>query len=209
MPSPASKSADVAGSELSDEQLVVLALNGQADAYRQLVERFQRPVYSLILRLVRHPQTAEDLAQESFVRAFQRLDSFKPEATFSSWLFKVAHNRTIDFLRRKQHVHIPLEAEDSEGGSTWEFLQAPDYQSPDRQSSAKELGQAMEQALAGLKDNYRQALLLRFQAGLSYQEIADALETSMANVKVLLHRARKQFQQALEEVGFGDSEPPS
>ena len=191
---------------LTDEELVGEAVRGTAEAYRILVERFQRPVLSLIRRLVRDPELAEDLAQESFVRAFQNLSSFQPERSFSSWLFKIAHNRSIDHLRLKKYRHVPLEAGEPDGDATWEVLEAPEHLSPERRATSRRLGQAMDQALAGLKPSYREALLLRFQAGLSYQEVADSLGISLANVKVLLHRARKQLMQELEAQGFNPDE---
>lgn len=186
----------------TDEELAAEALAGSATAYRQLVERFQRPVLALIRRMVRDPDLAEDLAQESFVRAFQNLSSFKPERSFSSWLFKIAHNRTIDHLRLKKHQHVPLEAGDADGDQTWEVLEAPDHLSPERRVVSRRVGLAMDQALGRLKPTYREALLLRFHAGLSYQDVADSLGISLANVKVLLHRARKQLMKELEDRGF-------
>lgn len=193
---------------LTDEQLVEAALEGSADAYRRLVERFQRPVAALIRRMVRDPQLVEDLAQESFVRAFQKLSTFEPERSFSSWLFKIAHNRTIDHLRLKTYHHVDLEAGDADGENTWEVLEAPAVYSPERRAAAHELGQAMDLAVGRLRPNYRQAILLRFQAGLSYQDVADQLGVSLANVKVLLHRARKQLAQELEAAGFAPEDAP-
>ena len=186
----------------TDDQLVQAALKGSADAYRCLVERYQRPVLSVIARMVRDPGLAEDLTQESFVRAFQRLASFEQGRSFSSWLFKIAHNRTIDHLRRKQRPTVPLEATNASGEESWEVLEAPDHQSPQRLAESSELGLAIDRALAGLRPNYRQILMLRFQAGLSYQEIAEAMEVSLASVKVLLHRARKQLAAELTASGL-------
>ena len=94
----------------TDAELVASALRGAQDAYRELVKRFERPVYSLVLRMVQDPATAEDLAQEVFVKAFRRLDSYDRQWKFSSWLFKIAHNTTIDHLRRGVPETVPLEA---------------------------------------------------------------------------------------------------
>jgi RNA polymerase sigma factor (sigma-70 family) len=100
----------------TDAELVASAVRGSQDAFRELVRRFERPVYSLVLRMVQDPATAEDLAQEVFVKAFRALGSYDPRWKFSSWLFKIAHNTTIDHLRRGGPETVPLEAgEDEEG----------------------------------------------------------------------------------------------
>ncbi len=186
----------------TDDQLVQAALQGSADAYRFLVERYQRPVLSVVARMVRDPGLAEDLTQEAFARAFQSLRSFDPDRSFSSWLFKIAHNRAIDHLRRKRRPMVPLEASDASGQDSWEVIEAPEHQSPLRQAESAELSEVIDRALTELRPNYRQVLILRFQAGLSYQEIADTMEISMASVKVLLHRARKQLATVLTAEGL-------
>src|SRR5947208_2903287 len=103
---------------LTDTELVARALKGHQEAFREIVVRFERPVYSLIARMVQDPAAAEDLAQEVFVKAFRRLDTYDTERKFSSWLFKIAHNTTIDHLRRHTLETVPLAAEkdDDRGG---------------------------------------------------------------------------------------------
>ncbi|MEM6793700.1 MAG: sigma-70 family RNA polymerase sigma factor [Acidobacteriota bacterium] len=184
----------------SDEDLAALAQRGSAEAFRLLVVRYQRPVLALIGRLVREPALAEDLAQEAFVRAHERLDSFDTSRRFSSWLFKIAHNRTVDHLRRKRPETVDLEARGADGG-TFEVLAAPPGEGPLRRAESAQLGALMEQAIAALRPNYREVLLLRFQAGLSYSEIAETLGITLATVKVQLHRARKRLIVELEARG--------
>src|ERR1700712_306572 len=101
----------------TDAELVTSALRGSQDAFRELVTRFERPVYSLVLRMIQDAGTAEDLAQEVFVKAFRRLDTYDPQWKFSSWLFKIAHNTTIDHLRRGVPDTVPLESEGEDRGS--------------------------------------------------------------------------------------------
>ena len=185
-----------------DEELVARTLAGQTDAFSQLVERYQRPVLSLIYRMVHDPVLAEDLAQEAFVRAYQRLDRYQPGRKFSSWLFKVAHNRTIDHLRRKKPLEVDLEATSEDGQSSWEVLEADeDSASPQRHMEMRETARSISAALADLRDNYREVLVLRFEHELSYQEIADITGASLSSVKVQLHRARKALARELEERG--------
>src|SRR5690242_13795473 len=98
----------------TDAELVAEALGGAQEAFREIVVRFERPVYSLIVRMVQDPGTAEDLAQEVFIKAFRRLDTYDPVRKLSSWLFKIAHNTTIDHLRRHAPETVPLEADRDE-----------------------------------------------------------------------------------------------
>ena len=99
---------------LDDAQLVSRALAGSQDAHREIVLRYQRPIYSLILRMVRESGEAEDLAQEVFLKAFTALGTFDRRRKFSSWLFKIAHNTAIDQLRRRRLETVPLETPDKE-----------------------------------------------------------------------------------------------
>src|SRR5204862_2477905 len=96
-------------SEVSDQQVVVYAQQGREDAYRELIARYERPVFSLVFRMVRDKETAEDLAQETFIKVLNNIDRYLPEFKFSSWLFKIANNITIDFLRRRQIDTISIE----------------------------------------------------------------------------------------------------
>lgn len=190
----------------SDTELVALALRGSADAHRLLVERWQRPILGLLVRMVRDPSLAEDLAQEVFVRAFRKLSTYDPERPFKSWLFKIAHNRAIDHLRLKKPELVDLEASSTDGESSWEVLEAPETESPDRRMESAEMGRELESALAGLRPNYREILLLRFGGELAYHEIADTLGITMASVKVQLHRARKALAAELARRGLDPTE---
>ncbi|MGH9362698.1 MAG: RNA polymerase sigma factor, partial [Thermoanaerobaculia bacterium] len=93
-----------------DAQLVASAVAGSERAYYDLVRRYERPVYALLLRMVREPAPAEDLAQEVFVKAYRALARYDPARKFSSWLFKIAHNTALDHLRRQELETVPLEA---------------------------------------------------------------------------------------------------
>jgi RNA polymerase sigma-70 factor (ECF subfamily) len=167
------------------------------------VRRYERPVLSLIVRMVRDPVTAEDLAQETFVKAFRNLRRYDPRRRLASWLFKIAHNTTLDHLRRKRLDTVPLEAGDETGGEAWEVLEAPATEAPERRAESAELLAALEQGIARLKPNYREILLLRFREGLAYQEIAEVTGLPMGTVKIQLHRARKRLARELERLGHG------
>ena len=188
---------------IDDAELVERALAGSDDAYREIVRLYERPVLSLIVRMVHDPVLAEDLAQETFVKAFRNLRRYDPRRRMASWLFKIAHHTTLDNLRRKALDTVPLEMSDGSGEESWEVLEAPASLLPDRRAESAELLAALEQAIARLRPNYREILLLRFREGLAYQEIADVTGLPMGTVKIQLHRARKQLAGELERLGHG------
>lgn len=186
---------------LDDDTLIELTLKGSADAFRRLVERYQRPVLSLVGRMVEDRSAAEDLTQEVFLRAYRHLAEFELGRKFSSWLFRIAHNRTIDYLRRQRLVGWQsLEAEGSDEES-YEVFPTDDVASPQRLAESSELRELFRASLAALRPNYREVLLLRFEQDLQYQEIADILGVALGTVKILLHRARKALANELARRG--------
>ena len=186
----------------TDAELVASALRGSQDAYRELVKRFERPVYSLILRMVRDSASAEDLAQEVFVKAFRRLDSYDPQWKFSSWLFKIAHNATIDHLRRGTPETVPLEAEEDDRGSLAAVLADETVEDPLAATERRDLGRSLERAISLLRPEYRQAVLMFYAHGASYQEICEVTGLPLGTVKTNLHRARKELAEAMTALGW-------
>jgi RNA polymerase sigma-70 factor (ECF subfamily) len=186
-----------------DAELVARTLAGSQDAFRRLVERYQRPVLSVIARMVGDPALAEDLAQEVFVKAYRKLRTFDRQRKLSSWLFKIAHNATLDHLRRFAPETVSLEATAADGESSWEFLAADEVDGPERRAESSELMARLEAALGRLSPGYREILLLRFGQGLAYHEIAEVTGMAMGTVKVQLHRARKRLaaEMAADETG--------
>jgi RNA polymerase sigma-70 factor (ECF subfamily) len=192
----------------NDAMLVREVLAGSQDAAYELVKRFERPVFALILRMVRDPGLSEDLAQEAFVKAFRALDSFHLDRKFSSWMFKIAHNTAIDHLRRSSPHEVPLETE-GEGLDPLETLPAPEVEGPERQAERRDLREAFEACLSRLRPDYRQVMVLRFHQGLSYEEISEICELPMGTVKTHLHRARKQLSEDLGALGWGPESRPA
>ena len=188
---------------VQDAELVRGAVAGSPTAFRDLVLRYQRPVYSLVLRMVREPALAEDLAQEVFVKAHRALASFDPQRKFSSWLFKIAHNATIDHLRRREVTTVPLETPGKEGVDLLARLPAVGAETPAAAVERRDLGRAIQRAVADLRPEYREVFLLRFQEGLAYDEIAEVMGLPLGTVKTHLHRARKALAGWLEAAGWG------
>lgn len=182
------------------------ALGGSEEAFRRLVERFQRPVFTLVVRMVGDPAAAEDLAQETFLKAFRRLATYDPERKFSSWLFKIAHNTTLDHLRRRGPESVPLERtdDDPEGGGGLAAVLADDsLRSPEAAAQRGDLAAALGAAVGALRPEYREIVLLRYQEGMAYQDIAEVSGLPLGTVKTHLHRARKELMAALGAAGWG------
>ena len=188
---------------MQDAQLVERVVAGDGEAFRQLVERHQRPVYGLLLRMVRVPALAEDLAQETLIKAYRAIGTFDRSRKFSSWLFKIAHNTAIDHLRKNRPPTVPLETTEGERLDPLALLAVPESQSPEARARGRDLAEALQEALMTLRPDYREAVLLRFQQGLPYDEIADILDLPLGTVKTHLHRARKQMAAALRAAGWG------
>jgi RNA polymerase sigma-70 factor, ECF subfamily len=186
---------------LTDQEVVLLARGGREAAYRELVRRYERPVFALLYRMVRDRELAEDLAQETFVKALNAIDSYRPEFKFSSWIFKIANNAAIDHLRRRELDTLSLDG--SPHAETPEAMQATALQIGARQESpldaveAKELGGAIEAAIGRLRPEYRSCILLRHVEGRAYEEIAEILDLPLGTVKTYIHRARNELRVAL------------
>ncbi len=189
---------------LPDADVVALAQQGRERAFRELIRRYERPVFSLIFRMVRDRETAEDLAQEAFIKVLNHIDRYRPEFKFSSWLFKIANNVSIDFLRKRQLPTIsidgsPMAASAAEVEAT-SFDVAVRAESALEEMESRELGSAIEKAIATLRPEYRSCIMLRHVEGRSYEEIAATLDLPLGTVKTYIHRARHELREALEHL---------
>lgn len=189
----------------TDAQLVARALAGSMDAFRELVVRFERPVYSLIVRMVQDPGTAEDLAQEAFVKAWRSLRTYDASRKLSSWLFKIAHNTTIDHLRRHVPDTVSLEApQDDEGrGGLAAVLSDDSVENPAAAAERRDMARSLERAISRLRPEYREAVVLFYLEGATYQEICDVTGQPLGTVKTNLHRARKELAAEMSALGWG------
>lgn len=189
--------------DASDQRVVAWARQGHEAAFRELVRRYERPVFSLLYRMVRDRALAEDLAQETFIKVLNGIKSYRPEFKFSSWIFKIANNAAIDHLRRRSLDTLSLDGAPT--AATPEQMHATALQLGDRAESPlqqvenRELGSAIEGAIARLRPEYRSCILLRHVEGYSYEEIADTLELPLGTVKTYIHRARNELRGYLED----------
>ncbi|MGH7474771.1 MAG: RNA polymerase sigma factor [Longimicrobiales bacterium] len=190
--------------QISDQDVVARARNGSEKAYRELIRRYERPVFSLIYRLVRDREKAEDLAQDTFIKVLNAIDRYKPEFKFSSWIFKIAHNTALDDLRKKELRTLSLDGSPHATSDAEAALHVPvvasDEPSPADFVEQRELGGQIEAAIGTLRQEYRTAILLRHMEGREYAEIADIMGVPLGTVKTYIHRARLELREALEHL---------
>ena len=187
---------------LPDADVVALALEGREPAHRELISRYERPVFSLVFRMVRDRELAEDLTQDTFVKVLSHLDRYRTDFKFSSWLFKIANNVAIDHLRRRQLDTVSIDgsphAASTDEAESSRFDVGDGAENALEEIEAKELGTAIERAIGSLRPEYRSCILLRHVEGRSYEEIATTLDLPLGTVKTYIHRARHELRRALE-----------
>jgi len=184
----------------TDADLAQAALAGSEAAYRELVTRYATPAVNFVHRIVRDRGLAEDLAQEGFLRVYQRLHTYDPDRKFSSWFFQVLRNITIDYLRVNRVPTASLDELQEEGnlGASVDRESV----SPEQAAEQGELAIAMAAALSRIRPEYRECVVLRYQEGLTHPEIAEILGLPAGTVKTHLHRARKELADILAESGW-------
>jgi len=187
--------------EPSDQTLAARAAEGDERAIRKIVERYERPVFSLHYRMVRDRELAEDLSQETFIRAFNAIRTYNPRYKLSSWLFKIANNLAIDHLRKRTLDTVSIDGApdaltESERAQTSYDL-ASEEESPEEYAANRELGEQIEAAIAQLRPHYRVATVLRHVEGCSYEEIAEIMDLPLGTVKTYIHRARLELRELL------------
>jgi RNA polymerase sigma-70 factor (ECF subfamily) len=175
-----------------EETLVYEILSGNVNAYAFLVKRYQKPIFNLMLRMTGSEHDADDLTQETFVRAYERLEKFDPSVPFFPWLYTVGLNLARDFLRRAKRSPI----EPYEPGNSVSVEGNQD----DRLADQIDVQEVLE-GLKTLPVDYREALLLRFHEGLSVSEVAYALGLSLSGAKMRIHRGLLKLRQVLKKQG--------
>ncbi len=195
---------------LEETELIKLAAQGDQDAFAQLLELHQNKVYGLTLRLTGSPEDAMELTQETFFNAWRGLPNFHFESKFSTWLYRLATNATIDFLRREKRrkslTVTSLSAEDD----PQRLLDIPDRRfTPQDELERKEFQAAVRRGLSKLSDEHRQVLVLRELNGLSYAEIAQVLGIEEGTVKSRISRARLALRKVLLADGNFSAPPAS
>ena len=185
--------------ELSDMDILSLVSAGDVDAYGQIVGRYNGRLYNFIYRFVGDRETAEDIVQETFLRAFRKRKEYRAIANFSTWLFTIAGNLAKSELRRRKRWRLFSIDRDEESDTGMDL---PDVSAlPDKVAESSLADVQIQQAIGSLPANYRQVILLRDVQGMSYQEIAEIVDCPVGTVKSRVNRARLKLQQKLKNEG--------
>jgi RNA polymerase sigma-70 factor, ECF subfamily len=185
---------------VDEQQLIARAQAGQAEAYGELVRRYQTRVYSVIYRMVGNQQDALDLAQEVFVRAYESIAGFAPGRPFGPWIARVAANLTLNWLQRRRLPTVTLEPENHEAPGA--ARSPPDYAyEPERVYLSAERQAQIRAAIAALPPHYRAVIELRHLQDMPYETIAATLNIPLSDVKSHLFRARQQLRERMKDEG--------
>jgi RNA polymerase sigma-70 factor (ECF subfamily) len=175
-----------------DQKVISAVLDGDVDAYSILVTRYQKPIYNLMYRMTRSCEDASDLAQETFIRAFERLHRFREGGKFLPWLYTIGLNHSRNFLCQRS-AHKTSSLEDCDPGS------GLDHPGQQEEIMCAQLDyQQLRAALCELPTDYREALILRYHEDVSLDEIAKALGVSLSGAKMRVHRGLKKLREILE-----------
>lgn len=192
-----------------EETLIRQAAEGNPNAFEALLNAYQKPVYNLALRMTGNPDDALDLSQEAFLRAWRGLSSYRSDAAFSTWLYRLTGNVCIDFLRRRGKENtVPLYCTGDEN-EEWELPLPSPAPSAETQALIRLERGLIAGAMAKLEPEYRQALTLRAVNGLSYAEIAAVMEVPEGTVKSRIARAREKMRRLLKKSGNFSPAPSS
>ncbi len=179
-----------------DYELVKAALQGDEKAFARLLNRYKDAIYFMLLKMVNNRSDAEDLTLEAFGKAFKNLHQYSPTYAFSTWLFKIASNNCIDFLRKKKGVNVPIEKEDSENSETVK-LKSKEL-NPEERLIRQQKAILLRNVVRKLKPRYQVLVELRYFREFSYEEIAKELDLPLGTVKAQLFRAREMLFKMIE-----------
>ena len=197
-----SRSAGSSKPELpSDEFLITRILSGETELYGTLIGRYERPIVNYIYRMIGNYDQALDLAQEVFFKAYRSLERFDPSFRFSTWLYRIASNRSIDHLRRQAPILLSLDepAEADPGRREGAIQLRSAARGPEDLLASRQLGERISVAIDALPGAYRELVLLRHLQGLSYEDIARVKRLPLGTVKNRLFRAREILRRQLGE----------
>jgi len=184
-----------------DEQALVQRVRrGDLEAYDELVRRYQERIYATIYHMTSNHEDANDLAQESFIKAFQALKSFKGGSSFYTWLYRIAVNKTINFLKqRKSRVHMSLNDLDFNAEHDPDLVAFVSDKTPRREAGLTELQEKLNAAMLKLSEPHRLVVVLHDVQGLSHDEIAKIMDCNIGTVRSRLFYARQQLQGYLSD----------
>jgi len=184
------------GNKSDESSIVDRFKNGEKAAFEELVLKYQDKIYNLCRHMLGNTHDAEDAAQDTFIKAYQKLKDFKPEASVYTWLYRIAVNTCLDYKKRPFFESFFKKADEGE-----DFIDEPasDRPSPEKLYESKQIGYALHNSIRKLPSKLRTAIVLKEIEGLSYEEIADILEVSIGTVKSRISRARDELKKLLKK----------
>jgi len=197
MPQPGKENRSASKNE--DILLIENALKGDQPSYDRLMKKYYKLIQNLIYRMIFNKDDVEDLTQEAFIKAFNSLDKFDKEYAFSTWLFKIATNNCIDYLRKKKLTTFSIDKEIYHEDEDLRFEIPDENYIPDRNMIEKQKEKVIEQAIDSLPEKYKQVIILRHKMDKEYEEIAAELKIPLGTVKAHLFRARELLNKYLKD----------
>lgn len=185
-------------SSMEDDDFVLNAMKGDQKAYKMLMDKYQKPLYFHVLKMVKDTEQVEDLVQEAFMKAFNNIQSYNTNYAFSTWLYRITTNHTIDYLRKRKlkttSIHNPIRTKDGEIE-----IEISSENETDRLIIRKERKAIIHEAIRNLPKKYRQVIEMRHLDEMSYDEIAEELDLPLGTVKAHIFRAREMLYKALKD----------
>jgi RNA polymerase sigma-70 factor (ECF subfamily) len=185
---------------LTDGELIETAISGREDSFEELVRRYQRPITNYVYRMLSDYDAALDVTQEVFIKVYNSLARYSSDYKFSTWLYRIAHNAAIDYMRRNSVNSQSIEAENADG--TYQLQIESPRPTPEQDRERSEWRTEIETVVKCLPTVYRELIMLRHAQDLSYDEIAEITNLPLGTVKNRLFRAREMMREIFVERGF-------
>ena len=185
---------------LTDGELIAKAISGREDGFEELVRRYQRPITSYVYRMLGNYDASLDVTQEVFIKVYNSLEKYSSEYKFSTWLYRIAHNAAIDYMRRNSVSQQSIESENADG--TYQLQLESPQPTPEQERERSEWRTEIDSVVKCLPVVYRELILLRHTQDLSYDEIAEVTNLPLGTVKNRLFRAREMMREMFVERGF-------
>ena len=185
---------------LTDVELIAKAITGREDGFEELVRRYQRPITNYVFRMLNDYDSSLDVTQEVFIKVYNSLHKYSSEYKFSTWLYRIAHNAAIDYMRRRAPNEQSIETENKDGAYQLQ-IESPNP-TPEQDRERSEWRTEIESVVKCLPSVYRELIVLRHAQDLSYDEIAEITNLPLGTVKNRLFRAREMMREIFVERGF-------
>ncbi|MBP9095891.1 MAG: sigma-70 family RNA polymerase sigma factor [Ignavibacteria bacterium] len=192
-------SENISKTKSDDNILINKALAGDQTAYEKLMKKYYQLIYNLIFRMISRKEDVEDLTQEAFIKAFNSLHNFDRQFAFSTWLFKIATNNAIDYLRKKKLNTFSIDREIESEESDFKFEIPDNENKPDRIIIEDERKKILDEAIESLPPKYKEVILLRHKMDKEYEEIAKELKLPLGTVKAHIFRGRELLNKYLKD----------